>query len=45
MTTPEKAVEDIQDGATIIPGMVNADKTGRYRITDAGRQRSEEVGP
>ena len=25
LTTPEKAVEDIQDGATIVPGMVNAE--------------------
>jgi itaconate CoA-transferase len=25
LTTPEKAVEDIQDGATIIPGMVNGE--------------------
>ena len=25
LTTPEKAVEYIQDGATIVPGMVNAE--------------------
>ena len=39
LTTPEKAVEGIQDGATIVPGMVNAEPFALLTaIADRARQ-------
>ena len=39
LTTPEKAVEDIQNGATIVPGMVNAEPPALLTaIADRARQ-------
>jgi len=39
LTTPEKAVADIQDGATIVPGMVNAEPFALLSaIADRARQ-------
>ena len=39
LTTPEKAVEDIEDGAIIVPGMVNAEPAALLAaIADRARQ-------